>query len=181
MAFVDHNRGAHCSRGAHCFWAFSVGRARKHFFRFYVYLFIFSCAGSSSLHVGYSLLRCTGFSLRRLLLLWSTGSRAHGLSSHRWQAREHRLSICDTRPLLFRGTQDLLRLWIESMSPALAGGFFTTRTTREAPGPWLLLQNPCCRGLHVSQTQTIHLTKDPWVPWTLVHQYLSLVHCDAGP
>ena len=30
---------------------------------------------------GYSLLRCTGFSLRWLLLLWSTGSRRMGFSS----------------------------------------------------------------------------------------------------
>ena len=30
---------------------------------------------------GYSLLRCAGFSLRRLLLLWSTGSRRAGFSS----------------------------------------------------------------------------------------------------
>ena len=30
---------------------------------------------------GYSSLRCTGFSLRWLLLLWSTGSRRMGFSS----------------------------------------------------------------------------------------------------
>ena len=50
----------------------------------YFYLFIFGCIGSSLLHAGFSLvaasggyssLRCTGFSLRRLLLLRSTGSR----------------------------------------------------------------------------------------------------------
>ena len=50
-----------------------------------------------------------------------------------------------------------------------------------SPRTLILLQNPRFRGLHVSQTQTIHLPKDPWVPWTLVHQYLTLVHCDAGP
>ena len=49
------------------------------------YLFIFGCAGSSLLLLelslvaesgGYPWLRCAGFSLRWLLLLQSTGSRA---------------------------------------------------------------------------------------------------------
>ena len=53
----------------------------------FVDLFCFSCSGSSLL-CGLSLvvasrgvlnLRCSGFSLRWLLLLWSTGSRVHGL------------------------------------------------------------------------------------------------------
>ena len=50
---------------------------------------------------GYSSLWCAGFSLRLLLLLWSTGSRcagsvvvARGLSSCGSQALEHRLSSC---------------------------------------------------------------------------------------
>ena len=60
-------------------------------FLFFVFshLFIFGCVGSSLLRGlslvvesgGYSLLRCTGFSLRWLLLLWSTGSRHVGFSS----------------------------------------------------------------------------------------------------
>ena len=54
------------------------------------YLFIFGCVGSSLLHAGFSLvvasrgyssLRCTGFSLRWLLWLPSTGSRRAGFSS----------------------------------------------------------------------------------------------------
>ena len=57
------------------------------FFISLFYLFIFGCVGSSvaahrlSLVVvigGHSLLRCTGFSLRWLLLLQSTGSRHAG-------------------------------------------------------------------------------------------------------
>ena len=53
-------------------------------------LFIFGCVGSSLLYTGFSLvavgggyssLQCTGFSLRWLLLLWSTGSRRTGFSS----------------------------------------------------------------------------------------------------
>ena len=66
-----------------------------------IYLFIFGCIGSS--------LRCAGFSLQWLLLLWSTGSRhagfsscgmwasvvvALGLSSCGLQALERRLSSC---------------------------------------------------------------------------------------
>ena len=52
----------------------------------------------------YSLLRCTGFSLWWLLLLWSTGSRragpvvaAHGLSSCGSRNLERRFSSCSTR------------------------------------------------------------------------------------
>ena len=51
---------------------------------------------------GYPLLRCTGFSLRWLLLLWRTGL----------------VSPC--------GTWDLPGPGIEPVSPALAGGFLTT-------------------------------------------------------
>ena len=40
---------------------------------------------------GYSLEQCTGFSLRWLLLWWSTGSRAHGFSTG---APEHGLTRC---------------------------------------------------------------------------------------
>ena len=43
---------------------------------------------------GYSLLRCTGFSLRWLLLLQSTGSRHVGFSSCSSWALERRLSSC---------------------------------------------------------------------------------------
>ena len=62
----------------------------------------------------YSSLRCTGFSLRWLLLLRSTGSRHAGFSS------------CSTRAQLLRGMWDLPGPGIEPVSPALAGGFLTT-------------------------------------------------------
>ena len=42
----------------------------------------------------YSSLGCMGFSLRWLLLLWSTGSRRVGFSSCGAWALEHRLSSC---------------------------------------------------------------------------------------
>ena len=46
---------------------------------------------------GYSSLWCTGFSLRWLLLLWSTGSRCVGFSSCGLWALERRLSSCGAR------------------------------------------------------------------------------------
>ena len=46
---------------------------------------------------GYSSLWCTGFSLRWLLLLQSTGSRPAGFSSCGSQALERRLSSCGAR------------------------------------------------------------------------------------
>ena len=64
-------------------------QARVHFFflmNLFIYFWlrwVFVAARGLSLVVasgGYSLLRCAGFSLRWLLLLQRTGSRAHGLS-----------------------------------------------------------------------------------------------------
>ena len=62
------------------------------FFNKFIYLFIFSCVGSSLLRGlslvagsrGYSLLWCAGFSLWWLLLLWSTGSGARLSSCGAW-------------------------------------------------------------------------------------------------
>ena len=89
----------------------------------------------------YSSLRCTGFSLRWLLLLQSTGSRhtgfsscstrasvvvAHGLSSCGAQAPESRLSSCGARAQLLCGMWDLPGPGLKPVSPALAGRFSTT-------------------------------------------------------
>ena len=63
---------------------------------------------------GYSLLRCVGFSLWWLLLLWSTGSRCAGFSS------------CGTRAQLLCGMWDLPGPGLDPLSPALAGRFLTT-------------------------------------------------------
>ena len=60
------------------------------------YLFVFGCVGCSLLHAlslvaasgGYSSLQCVGFSLRWLLLLWSTGSRRTGFSSCGMRAQQ---------------------------------------------------------------------------------------------
>ena len=57
----------------------------------YIYLFIFGCVGSPSLCAasrGHSSLWCTGFSLRWLLLLRSTGPRCAGFNSCGMQAQQ---------------------------------------------------------------------------------------------
>ena len=86
-----------------------------HLFIYFWLCWVFIAARRLSLVVengGYSSLRCAGFSLRWLLLLWSTGSRcagfsscgtwasvvmAHGLSSCGSWALECRLSSCGAR------------------------------------------------------------------------------------
>ena len=73
------------------------------------------------------------FSLQWLLLSWSSwsmGSRHRDFRSYGTRALEHRLNSCGARAQLLRGICDLLTAEIEPMSPALAGGFFTT----EPPG-----------------------------------------------
>ena len=79
------------------------------------------CGSGFSLAVvigGCSSLQGVGFSLQ-WLLLWSTGSRAHGLSS------------CRVRAWLRQGMWDLPRPGIESVPPALAGRFFTIEPAGE--------------------------------------------------
>ena len=68
---------------------------------------------------GYSLLWCTGFSLRWLLLLQSTGSRHVGFSSCGLQVLERRLSSCGALAYLLRGMWDLPGPGLEPVSPAL--------------------------------------------------------------
>ena len=58
--------------------------------------------------------QCLGFFLWWLLLLWSTGSRVHGLQLL-WRTDLFALSMWDRR-----------RPEIKSVSPALAGRFFVT-------------------------------------------------------
>ena len=94
---------------------------------------------------GYSSLRCAGFSLRWLLLLWSTGSRHAGFSSCGSRALEHRLSSCGARASLLRGTWDLPGPGLEPVSPALAGGFLTTAPPGK-PCPAFRACSPLRRG-----------------------------------
>ena len=104
----------------------------------FIYLFLFiyfwlhwvfvAARGLSLVAVsrGCSSLRCTGFSLWWLLLLWSTGSRCTGFSSCGLRALERRLSSCGARAYFLRGMWDPPGPGLELMSPALAGGFVTT-------------------------------------------------------
>ena len=101
---------------------------KKKLFIYFWLSWVFVAARGLSLVVvsgSYSSLRCAGFSLRWLLLLWSMGSRHVGFSSCGSCTLEHRLSSCGTRALLLCGMWDLPRQGIEPVSPALAGGFLT--------------------------------------------------------
>ena len=82
---------------------------------------------------GYSLLQCTGFSLRWLLWLQSMGSRHMGFSS------------CDSQAQLLYGMWDPPGPGIKLVSPALAGRFLTTgRGTREVLLSILFVPLSCC-------------------------------------
>ena len=103
-------------------------------FIYFWLLWVFIAARGLSLVVasgGYSLLRCTGFSLRWLLLLRSMGSRHTGFSSCGLWALERRLSSCGARAQLLHSLWDLPGPGLEPMSPALAGGFSTTVPPRK--------------------------------------------------
>ena len=101
----------------------------------FIYLFIyfwlhwvFVAACGLSLVVasgGYSSLRCTGFLLRWLLLLQSTGSRRTGFSSCSSRALGCRLRSCGAKAYLLCGMWGLPRPGLEPVSPALAGRFLT--------------------------------------------------------
>ena len=96
-------------------------------------LFIFGCAGSLC-YMDFSLIAVSrGYSLvvaHRLLLLWSTGSRACRLQQLQFPGSGHRLNSCGARAWLLLSMWDLLRSGITPVFPALAGRFFTT----EPPG-----------------------------------------------
>ena len=89
-----------------CIWAFSSWGTRA-----------FHCDGFS----------CCGARLQSSQVL---AVASHGLSSHSSWSRELRLRSRGTGIELLRGMWDLPGSGIKSMSPALAGGFFTT----EPPG-----------------------------------------------
>ena len=106
-------------------------------FFFFKIIIIFGYAGSSLLCGPFSscgecglLSRCGVWASHCSgLLLWSTGSRVHRLQQFELRALEHRLS-CGTWTSLPCAMGDLPQSWIELVSSALAGGFFTT----EPPG-----------------------------------------------
>ena len=80
-------------------------------------------------------LQCTGFSLLWLRLSVEHGLQStqasvvvrYGLNSCSSEALEHRLGSCGTQVLFPHAMWDLPGLGIKPVSPALAGGFFTTK------------------------------------------------------
>ena len=103
-------------------------------------VFIFACAGSFLLHMGFSLIAESrdyspvwGFSLWWLLLLGIMGCRAHGFSNGLQPlALECRLSSCGTQALLFLGVWNLPRPGMKPTSPALAGRFLSTAPSEKS-------------------------------------------------
>ena len=81
-----------------------------------------------------------GFSLWRLLLVQSAGSRAGGLRSHGSQVLERRLGSCGAPACLLRGTWDLPRPGIEPLSPELARQILIHWATRGA-GKYISFRN----------------------------------------
>ena len=96
-------------------------------------LFLLGVSGGCSL-------RCTGFSLKWLLLLWSIGSRCTAFSSCKrgpsccslW-ALECGLSICGTGGLVTLRHVESSWIGVKPVSSALAGGFSPTAPPRKSP------------------------------------------------
>ena len=126
------------------------------FFNKFIYFWlpwVFVAARGLSLVVasgGYSLLRCTGFSLRWLLLLRSTGSRHAGFSSCGSWALEHRLSSagkppkvpsCCNCPVAAKMNQNL-KSWT-----SLVAQWLRIRLPMQGTWVWSLVrEDPSCRG-----------------------------------
>ena len=87
----------------YCILCDTIFLLKKIFFIYFIYFWlrwVFVAARGLSVVAasrGYSSLRCAGFPLRWLLLLWSTGSRRAGFSSCGSRALEGRLSSCGAR------------------------------------------------------------------------------------
>ena len=82
-----------------CNWIIFLKRFLKKFILFNLFLAVLVFVAVHGLSLvaasgGYSSLRCAGFSLWWLLLLWSMGSRCAGFSSCGLRAVERRLSSC---------------------------------------------------------------------------------------
>ena len=123
---------------------------------------IFSVRRGKRLVVWYSWLRCSGFSLWRLLLLRCTGSRAGGL-----QERPHTGSVLAVRPCPLPGP-----LWgcfshVED-SPGRNGA-------REPEGTW-----PPCHSTELASFKLNHCRsnslKEAWVYLMLVLKFLKTAH-----
>ena len=108
----------------------SSGRGALHIFMIFAVPGL-CCADLSAVEAsGAALLSWrAGFSLR-WLLLWSTGSRAHRLNSRSPRALQHRPQSWGAVAFVAPRHVDLPGPGVKPVSPALAGGFFTT----EPPG-----------------------------------------------
>ena len=112
-----------------------------------------SQALSSCSERGCSLLRCTGFSLRWLLMLQSPGSRrtccsraAWGLSGCGFQTPEHRLRCCGTG-LSCSAASGIFLDQGPHPCPALAGGFLTAEPPGRPQAHTLFIHRLECRAL----------------------------------
>ena len=107
------------------------------------WVFITACGLSLvSVSRGYSSLRCSGFPLWWLLLLWSMGSRHTGFSSCGSQALVDRLYSCGTWAQFLQGMWYLPRLGINLEYPALTGRFLTTGPPGKSLTFFKILQQP---------------------------------------
>ena len=87
-------------------------------------------------------------------LLQSRGSRPLGFSSCGSQAPEHRLNSCGAWAQLLHSMWNLSGPEFEPMSPALAGGFFTTKPPRKSHIMHFFIHLP---GHFFLQKCTVHL------------------------
>ena len=131
-------------------WLSWISHSTHCFVFYYLFIFTFGCAGSLPLLCIFSscckwgLLsswsaqqasRRGGFSSCGA---WALGAQAVvavtcGLSNCGSWAAEHKLSGCGTQAQLLHGAWDLPESGIKSMSPPLAGRFFTTELPEKAP------------------------------------------------
>lgn len=126
--------------------ALNCVRKHLHFTFFLLYIQFYLC-----ILAGLGLCFCVGYPLLAMcrILLWTAGSRTHGLGSCGSQALEHRLNSCGAWVQLLRDMWDLPRTGIEPMSPALVGRFLTTEPP-EKPCALFFVYLSCICQLNVS-------------------------------
>ena len=139
----------------------------------FMHLFIFGCAGSCC-SMGFSLVvasrgcsswPCEGFSLQWLLTLHSMALGLTSFSSCSSWALEYRLNSCGTQAELFWVMWNLPKPRIKPVSPALAGGFFTTEPPRK---PSKLFSNRICwSGKTFQRNETFCSSSGSYCHWFL--------------
>ena len=104
-----------------------------------IILFIFSCAGSSLLHVGFLQLQPAGAPLRR----GARASHCSGFSCCRARALECGLRSCGTGAQLLHSTWDLPGPGIKPVSPALTGRLLSTVPQGKSKTGFILMSHSC--------------------------------------